>query len=135
MEDFMSGLFDQQDVIVPLENAGKHVNCLRCGIECVVAETANRAGRPVQHADGDGFCPSCVITQWLQTELDVSWLLPPGVTICEALRHSHIQAQFQRIFQVGHADVSESQIDWERVIANWNLPLHLSKGRKKRKAS
>lgn len=125
----MSGLFET-DVIVPLENAGKRANCLRCGIECVVAPTANRAGRPLQHADGVGYCAACAITEYLKTELDVSYLLPPGVTVCEALRAPHVQQQFQRLFEVGRADISESQINWERVIANWDLPFKATKRRK-----
>ena len=127
----MSDLFSK-DIIVPLENAGRHVNCLRCQRQCVVAETKNLAARPVQHADGKGFCLNCTITQWLRTDLDLEWILPPGVDVRDALRLPHIQEQFERIFEVGRADADAGQIHWEIVIANWELPLCLTAKSKRR---
>ncbi len=121
------------DEIEILENAGQRRNCLRCGVECVIAATANRTARPVQHAADEGYCVSCVITQFLKVEMPIEELLPSGATVAEALRLPHVRRQFQAVFAAGRSDTSESQVDWERVIANWDLPVGKPKGRKRRK--
>ena len=110
-----------------LKNAGKTVDCRRCGVRCKVAETANPRARPVRHADKAGFCAECVVTRFLQIEINAEAILPPGVRIGEALLAPHVQESFARLFRTGAADLQNHQIDWRKVVGNWNLPL--SKGR------
>lgn len=126
----MTILFEQ-DEFKPLANAGKHVHCQRCGAECKVAATANQAARLGRRADGAGYCPDCVITQFLQEEIDVERILPHGVSVAEALKAPHIQDSFKFLLAAGHADMNASEINWERVIQQWSLPF---KGRARRKS-
>jgi hypothetical protein len=38
------------------------------------------------------------------------------------LRDPRIQDEFTKLAIAGNADVPTAQIDWERVIQNWDLP-------------
>jgi hypothetical protein len=106
------------------KNAGQVRNCLRCAARCVVAETRNDAARVVSHADGDGLCHNCIVTQTLKSiSLMHSAILPAGTTWQSALRLPHIQEQFSRLLVAGKADLCGDQIDWDEVAANWDLPM------------
>lgn len=119
----MENLFNR-DLFVPLKNAGRHANCQRCGIKCVVADQANLAARPIRRADGEGYCVTCALTQWLRSDdMDITRLLPAGTDPREALRLPHIQELVARIFKVGKADASADEINWQRLVENWSLPV------------
>lgn len=46
----------------------------------------------------------------------------------EALLLPHFQKQFTELMQAGKADMKPSEIDWQEVVRNWNLPM--PRGRK-----
>jgi hypothetical protein len=41
----------------------------------------------------------------------------------ELLRDPIIQHRFVAVMAIGGADATPGEIDWERVIANWALPV------------
>ena len=114
-------LFEEK--IIPLVNAGRTTNCQRCNRACKVAGTANKNARPARHADGTGLCPDCVITSFLKEEINIESLLPKGTEAREALRLPHIQGMFQNLLLAGKSDLKASEINWERIIELWDLPL------------
>lgn len=117
-----------------LENAGKIVECLRCAAQCRVADRANDHARPIRHADGAGYCPNCAVTEYLRSpEIDISYLLPEGTDIREALRAPHIQEAFAALLKGGMSDLEANSINWNLVIDHWELPF--PKIRRKRKSA
>lgn len=115
---------NQADLFETHSRAGEHASCARCGDLCVIAAGANLAGRPLKFASGEngGECGSCAITLYLKSdEMDVSELLPPGYSAKEALSAPHIQSLFTSVLKVGRSDLAATAINWEKVIANWDL--------------
>jgi hypothetical protein len=69
-----------------------------------------------------GVCPSCHITAFLQDPHFPFAGLLRARPIAETLRWPALQQQMARIVAAADADIPASQIDWERVIAQWDLP-------------
>jgi hypothetical protein len=46
-----------------------------------------------------------------------------GLSIGDVFRLPHIQEQFAAAFRVGAAGELAQEIDCERVIANWEMPI------------
>lgn len=95
-------------------------NCDRCGRPCRTAEKQNPDAQPIRKSlIPKGCCVDCAITCFVRTG-------PLGEAIGatsprEALSLPHVQAQFAAVFRAGGcAEVSE-EIDWDRVIENWEL--------------
>lgn len=90
--------------------------CPRCGKECVAAKTGNQNARPLRKSD-DGMCLECAATSVL--------LSLPSAGMCpkEAMLAPHVQAQFEAVLRVGNADPEAYQLNWNRVVENWDLPF------------
>lgn len=119
--------------LLPLAHAGEVVPCQRCGMKCLVAPTANAKARPFRHADGDGQCTPCIVADFLKNELGHAIAtMDESVDIKDALRAPHIQEGFTQMLRVGCSELEGQEIDWEAVIAKWDLPL-VKRTRKRRK--
>ena len=107
--------------------------CLRCGHPCRVAAQSNPDARLLRAATTPtGVCASCHITAFLQDPgLPLGELLRER-PVAETLRWPAFQQQMVRLVQAANADLPASHIDWERVIANWELP-HPKRPRKARR--
>jgi hypothetical protein len=104
----------------------KATSCLRCGKLCQSRGPGNADARLLRRAES-GYCPDCAATEFLlgvDTLREMLDLRGPAV-----LRKSHYQAQFARILASGHSDAAPGEIDWERVIANWDLPFPAARRR------
>jgi hypothetical protein len=44
----------------------------------------------------------------------------------------HVQQQFARVMKAGNADATPEEINWQRVVENWNLPFAKAKKSHKR---
>ena len=116
-----------------LRGAGAIVPCGRCGCDCRVAE-ARRADATMLRfaaATTPGRCLECAIREWFYMMNENHWL--PDFEP-EELRHPWIREQFANIMRAFITDSVASEIDWPKVIENWNLPLPSAK-RGKRKGS
>lgn len=91
-------------------------NCPRCGKQCVAEKTGNQQARPVRKSD-NGMCLECAVTS-------VFLSLPSaGMFPKEAMLLPHIQEQFASVLRVGQADAEADDLDWQRVVDNWDLPF------------
>ena len=91
-----------------------------------------RCGRRVRGGDGNpeaqmlrrartGVCLHCGVVLFLQR---LSNMHTPGtidVALPDALRLPHVREQFARVMQAGNADAKPEEIDWDRVIALWDI--------------
>lgn len=105
-------------------------NCLRCGRPCKhgTPDPTKRAILKTQH---EGLCPNCVVTDFLLGIEPIRQIIMgsrarggivpemPGKGP-EILRYPHIQEQIGRI--LSSTQLSLTEINWETVIANWDLP-------------
>lgn len=69
----------------------------------------------------DGYCANCSATQFLKTTpvlVEMMNLRGP-----EVLLNPMVQAQFSRIMQSGNADAMPTELDWQLVVKNWDLPV------------
>jgi len=98
------------------------INCERCGASCRIEGSGNPNAKMLRRSkEPKGLCVNCAVHDWLRNTYPVNLIfttLSP-----EALRLEHIQQQFTGIMRAGFADASPDEIDWERIIANWNLPF------------
>jgi hypothetical protein len=101
-------------------------DCERCGRRCQVAGDRNPDARLLRKsAVPKGYCVNCAVTQFLLNTYPCNMLLDengPG-----ALRVLALQEQFADIMRVGMADAHPDEIDWEAVIANWDLPVKVER--------
>jgi hypothetical protein len=94
--------------------------CTRCGKQCVAEKSTKPAARPFRKAL-KGFCAACAVCLLLQDPDGLGYALPPDFDPA-GLKLPHIQAQFARVLHVGQSELPMDQIDWDEVIAKWNLP-------------
>ena len=98
------------------------INCERCGARCKVAGPRNPEAKMLRRSsEAKGLCVNCAVHDWLRNTYPVNLIfttLSP-----EALRLEHIQQQFTDIMRAGFADANPDEIDWEAIIANWDLPF------------
>lgn len=133
----------------PPLGGGQIGQCQRCAVRCRVRGTQTADARLLRYAlTPEGLCVNCAMTEWLQTTDGIKEQLAnrkcrrcgglqtslgyfdrqcrcaqpdiPGVG--EILRLPHIQALFRQLMAVGRADAQPDEIDWDEVIANWDLP-------------
>ncbi|MCE2968028.1 MAG: hypothetical protein ACK55O_14355 [Phycisphaerales bacterium] len=113
----------------PNPNAGRIVNCDRCAVRCRIAATSNDQARLLKHAKDRGFCPNCAITAWLRRFIESPHMKaalacnPSGEKPPECFRLPHLQEQIGRVLAAGQADLPAEALDWDEIIANWDLPF------------
>lgn len=76
----------------------------------------------------NALCADCAATAFLKG-IDV-FMLSIELRGPEILLAPHVQAQFSQIMKVGKADAAPEEIDWQRVVDNWELPMPKGKRRK-----
>lgn len=102
------------------------VPCSRCGRLLQVKPTRTLEARVLRASAEpitDGYCADCAITAFIKDRSQSMLADLMDRHGLEVLRALHIQQQWGRILRAGNADADASEIDWERVIANWDLPL------------
>jgi len=100
----------------------KEVNCERCGdrirVDVPRDSNAKMLRRSKEHG---GICINCAVHDWLRNTY------PPNMLLAESgpeiLLYPHIQKLFAEIMQAGFADAKPDEIDWDRVVGNWDLPF------------
>lgn len=109
------------------------VLCPRCSQPCRISDReSNPNARPLRLAKTvkNGYCPNCAITHFIQT----TETLAAGIARngAKALLLPHIQKGFEAMFIAGDSDADISEIDWQSVVENWDLPFP-KKGKKEAK--
>lgn len=123
------------------------VHCERCHAPCRVADRQNPDARLLRASlTGKGYCVNCGVTEFLKFEHTVGTITrrceecgdcvdaQPGEIPCRCDKPQpadprkffglpHVQEQFAAIMSTGGADASPEEIDWDEVIANWDLPF------------
>ncbi|HLL88545.1 MAG TPA: hypothetical protein VK324_04525 [Tepidisphaeraceae bacterium] len=102
--------------------------CLRCGRPCRVASETTASAHPIRKSlVPRGCCVDCAVTCFVVTgplkEVMGGRWTSPEFDAATALRLPHVQAQFAAVFRAGNIAEVAGEIDWERVIANWALPV------------
>lgn len=101
-------------------------NCERCRRPCRPAPDGNPDSRLLRRATS-GLCVDCAVTQFLKGTEPIATVLriKGAVTLLDPA----VRAQFAAVMRAGFADAREGEIDWRRVVANWELEMP---GRKRR---
>lgn len=96
------------------------VDCQRCGERCRVDGRESKA-KMLRHSKGKGLCINCAVHDWLRNTY------PPNLILAQSgpkvLLFEHIQTQFAEIMKIGFADAKPDEIDWQRIVDNWELPF------------
>jgi len=117
--------------IVANSRAGSRVPCQRCAKPCVVAATRKEDARVAREADGAGLCAECIITAMVKEVVGAGdkhragWFAAFTV---EGLRLPHVQEQVARVIAASGSRLPTDNIDWDEIIANWNLPIRTHRG-------
>jgi len=71
--------------------------------------------------DAKGLCINCAAHDWLRNTYPVNLLLarsgPKGLAL------PHIQEQFAGLMKMANSDARADEINWQRIIDNWELPF------------
>jgi len=100
----------------------KVVHCERCEVRCKVAERQNLKARMLRRSkEPKGLCINCAVHDWLRNTY------PPNILLAQSgpkiLLYPHIQKQFAELMRAGFADAKPDEIDWNRIVENWDLPF------------
>ena len=110
--------------------------CDRCGFPCQVEGPGNPDARLIRRSQSpDGLCVALATTSILQgIETLRDGINKNGVKI---LLRNDVQEMFASVMEAGNADVKPEEIDWRRVIAQWDLPFPKTRkhGKVKRRES
>lgn len=98
------------------------VDCGRCKAHCKVDTPKNPKAKMLRRSkEPKGLCVNCAVHDWLRNTY------PPNILLAQSgpnvLLLPHIQEQFADLMRVGFADAEPDEIDWERIVENWDLPF------------
>jgi len=105
-----------------LFNEAGTTDCERCGAKIKVdAMPGSKAKMLRRSKEPKGLCVNCAVHDWLRNTY------PPNILLAQSgpkiLLFPHIQEQFAEIMKVGFADAQPDEIDWNRIVDNWDLPF------------
>ncbi len=98
------------------------INCERCGVRCRADGPQGTKAKMLCHSkEPKGLCVNCAVHDWLRNTYPVNLLLATSGP--KSLLLPHIQEQFTGIMRIGFADAKPDEIDWQRIVDNWELPF------------
>ena len=101
---------------------GGKCTCLRCGAPCQLAPVPGSQARWIKKASApQGLCINCAVHDVLRHLYPVNLLLAQSAG--KGLLHPHIQDQFFHLAQMHGTDATLEEIDWQAIVANWDLPF------------
>ena len=105
-----------------METTHKLTTCKRCGKPCKVDPIpGSKATILKRSASPKDYCAACAVHDWLRNTYPVNVLMARSGP--KALALPHIQQQIMGIAQHAGTDATPGDIDWERIIENWELPF------------
>lgn len=97
-------------------------NCERCKAPCKVEGPRNPSAKMLRRSkEPKGLCVNCAVHDWLRNTYPVNVLLAQSGP--KGLRFPHIQEQFAGIMRTMFSDARPDEINWDLIIANWDLPF------------
>jgi hypothetical protein len=109
-----------------IDAAGKVTNCDRCGDPCRVADRRNLESKPFRLSEKPkGVCANCVMTQFLYSAYPVNLQIDEAGP--ELLLRPGIREAFLSCGLLEGCDLNINEVNWTRVVANWNLPVAIIK--------
>lgn len=105
-----------------MQDAVSFCQCQRCGAQLQVGAAPSSKARLLRRSKvPKGFCVNCAVHNFLRNTY------PPNIQLAESgpeiLLILHIQKLFADIMKVGFADANPDEIDWQRIVDNWELPF------------
>ena len=94
--------------------------CERCGKLCRGGE-GNPEARLLKRGAKNGYCVDCALTAFLKGTEPLGMLIEENGI--ETLRDTNFRTQIARLLIVGKSDAGIGEIDIEKVIGNWKLPI------------
>lgn len=75
----------------------------------------------------NALCADCAATALIKTVEALMWGIEKnGVRM---LLNPTVQQSFAEVMKVGRADATPEEINWQRVVENWELPVPKQKGK------
>lgn len=108
------------------------IPCTRCGKLGKAGLPPNPKGRLMVYAQTaqNALCADCAATAFIKdTEVLMYGISLHGVRV---LLDPRIQSGFADVMRAGKADATPEEINWQRVVDNWELPIPKQKKRGKR---
>lgn len=101
-------------------------NCARCGVECEIrARRTSNAQLLKRSKKPSGVCSNCAVTEWFMNTYPINMQLDGSGPA--ALLQPFMQKHFANIMKAGGADMDPAEIDWQKVVGNWNLPVEVER--------
>ena len=96
--------------------------CNRCGVKLRIRPVQRSEARILRRSKDDkGYCVNCAVHDWVRNTYPVNLILarsgPKGLAL------PHLQRQFEEIMRAGFSDAAPDEINWARIIDNWDLPF------------
>lgn len=110
--------------------------CTRCRKLCKVASPPNPEARLMPYATAEearerGLCADCAAAAFIKgVETLMYGIEKNGVSM---LLDPRIQKAFGEVMVIGKADAHPAEVNWQRVVDNWELPVPNKRKRSKRK--
>jgi hypothetical protein len=97
----------------------RETRCQRCGDLGRAEHSSKPSARPFRKSLR-GNCAACIVVLFFKSEDGVGFALPENFDP-EGLRLPHLRQQFARMLAVGNSELTPDQVNWDAVIAKWNL--------------
>lgn len=96
--------------------------CERCGARLKVNAIPGSEAKMLRRSKvPKGLCINCAVQDWLRNTY------PPNILLAESgpkiLLYPIIQEKFADLMRAGLSDATPDEIDWQRVVENWDLPF------------
>lgn len=103
--------------------------CTRCGKLGRTGPQPNPEGRLMVYAQTaeNALCADCAATAFIKIVETMMWGIEKNGV--EMLLNPTVQQSFAEVMKVGRADATPEEIDWQRVVENWELPVPKQKGK------
>lgn len=82
-------------------------------------------------AEPKGLCADCAVTEWLQNTSPVNTLLAESQHGPRVLLVPELREQFTLIMEAAGSEMRPAEINWERVVRQWDLPFPGGRGRRR----
>ena len=113
--------------------------CDRCGVPLRFRKRKGNAdAQPIRVADRpEGLCATCALRVWF--ELDDRGAIVSEIVMRDlggdpgkAFKLPHVQEQVKRMMEAGKSDARVEEIDFDKLVREWDLPIPRRPGGKRR---
>lgn len=99
-----------------------YVHCRRCNAKLKLEPIPDSKAKMLRRAKiPKGYCLNCAVHDWLRNTY------PPNILLAQSgpkvLLFPHIQEQFTAIMKQQLSDAKPDEIDWQKIVDNWDLPF------------